>query len=117
MVKSFKSADDTHSCPALQKTERLLKLHALETGALIHQINLDLYKEQQALEESPHGQLCVRMKVVNTDLHIEILNGRNLFEMNSTGASDSFVRVHMLPEEKFVGVNRPKTQIHYKEGL
>ncbi|XP_065157678.1 protein unc-13 homolog 4B isoform X3 [Atheta coriaria] len=115
MVKSFKSADDTHSCPALQKTERLLKLHALETGALIHQINLDLYKEQQALEESPHGQLCVRMKVVNTDLHIEILNGRNLFEMNSTGASDSFVRVHMLPEEKFVGVNRPKTQIHYKE--
>lgn len=32
----------------------------------------------------------------------------------SAGLSDSFVRIYLLPEEKFTNVPKPKTQTHNK---
>lgn len=54
------------------------------------------------------------MKFQGNTLIIEVMNGRNLIAMDSNGSTDSFIRVHFLPEEKFTSVPKPKTKIHYK---
>lgn len=76
--------------------------------------HLDLWKKQATLKESPYGELSVRVKFQNTDLIVEVMNARNLKPMDSNGACDSFVRIHLLPEDKFSGVVKPKTQTHNK---
>lgn len=63
MVKSFKCGDVASSCverETLAETEKLLQLHSYETSDLIHQYYMERYKEQQAMEDAPLGQLTVR---------------------------------------------------------
>ncbi|XP_017783309.1 PREDICTED: protein unc-13 homolog D isoform X2 [Nicrophorus vespilloides] len=113
MIKSFKCSEDS-SCIELARIQKLLQLNGFETSDLIHQIHLDLYNEQEELVESQYGELTVRIKFHNSDMHVEMINARNLIAMDSNGLCDSFVRVHLLPEEKFIGISKPKTQTHYK---
>ncbi|KAK9880351.1 hypothetical protein WA026_010235 [Henosepilachna vigintioctopunctata] len=113
MLGSFKSSDDT-SCEGLEKTERLLRIHGLETNDLIHQVHLDLCEEYKSLEESPFGKLTVRSKFEGNSLHIEILNAKILVAMDSNGLCDAFVRVHLMPEDKFRNHEPPKTKTHNK---
>lgn len=114
MMKSFKPTKEENECEFLKRTQHLLKLNGLETGELIHEAHLDLWKKQADMKESPYGILSVRAKFQNTDLIVEIINAKNLIAMDSNGASDSFVRIHLLPEDKFNGVAKPKTQTHNK---
>ncbi|KRT85512.1 C2 domain containing protein, partial [Oryctes borbonicus] len=86
----------------------------LETPDLIHQVHIDLWKENQNSEESSLGQLTVKMKFEENDLKVDILNAKNLVPMDSNGSSDSFVRVHLLPEERFTNIPKPKTQTQHK---
>lgn len=129
MVKSFKTSEETTECAFLRRTEHLLKLNGLETAELIHevrtqnsrfhirqsdgfQVHLDLWKKQGSIKDSPYGELSVRVKFNGTDLTVEVMNARNLKAMDSNGSCDSFVRIHLLPEDKFSGVVKPKTQTH-----
>lgn len=84
------------------------------------------------MKDSAFGEVSVRAKFENNSLHIEIINARNLMAMDSNGklnyclfkcdnfshsvvgTCDSFVRVHLLPEHKFSGVEKPKTKTHNK---
>lgn len=78
-------ADETANVQVLQKIERLLNLHGLETAELIHRYTLERVKEQNNIDESVHGMLTVRAQFVNNSLNIQILNARNLRAMDSNG--------------------------------
>lgn len=114
MVKSFKRTDETTDSEVLAKIEWLLTVNGMETNELIHQVHLERWRDQLELKSSPYGELTVRLQFLNNDLKIEIINARNLIPMDSNGFSDSFVRVCLLPEEKFTNISKPRTQTHTK---
>ncbi|XP_026481672.1 protein unc-13 homolog 4B-like [Ctenocephalides felis] len=98
----------------LEQMRELLRLHALETGDLIHRFHLDRLKEQESMQDTPYGILTVRCRLQNTHLRVEIMSARNLKPTDSNGSCDPFVRVSLLPEDRFVGVSKPKTQSQSK---
>ncbi|RZC32407.1 unc-13 -like, partial [Asbolus verrucosus] len=112
MLGSFKNSNE--NCEELKKTELMLQINGLETNELIHLVHLNLYKEFKNVTESCYGELCVKIKFEDNNLKIEVINARNLIAMDSNGSCDAFVRIHLLPEHKFSGIPKPKTQTHYK---
>lgn len=119
MVANFKTTQNQESENASDKEtlmhiERLLQLHGYETTDLIHQYYLDRLQEQEAIEDTPYGVLAVQCFFKDNVLELEIMNARQLKPMDSNGSCDSFVRVHFIPEERFVGVIKPRTQSHSK---
>ncbi|XP_043272734.1 protein unc-13 homolog 4B isoform X3 [Venturia canescens] len=109
-------ADETSNVQVLEKIEHLLKLHGMETAELIHRFNLDRVQEQKDMEESVHGMLTVRAQFVDNSLNVQILNARNLRPMDSNGKCDAYVKLRLLPEEKFNEIKTPKTHVQ-KETL
>lgn len=87
----------------------------LSNRKILFQVHLHLWKQQAEIKEPKFGELSVRVQFQNTDLKIEVMNARNLPKMDSGGSCDSFVRIHLLPEDQFAGVNKPKTQTHNKD--
>ncbi|XP_044755920.1 protein unc-13 homolog 4B isoform X3 [Coccinella septempunctata] len=114
MLGSFKTSDDCARCDGLIQAEQLLKVYGLETNDLIHQVNLDLHEEYKSNTESTYGVLTVRAKFQENVLYIEILNAKILVAMDSNGLCDAFVRVHLMPEDKFRNQEQPKTKTHNK---
>ncbi|XP_047346149.1 protein unc-13 homolog 4B isoform X9 [Vespa velutina] len=136
-------ADETSNVQVLEKIEELLKLHGLETAELIHRYNQDRLREQKEMEETIYGLLTVKAWFLNNSLNIQILNARNLRPMDSNGdfigklstlerklhskskqrlkeakksKCDSYVKIRLLPEEKFIDNKTPKTHVQ-KETL
>uniref|UniRef100_A0A182PAH8 Uncharacterized protein n=1 Tax=Anopheles epiroticus TaxID=199890 RepID=A0A182PAH8_9DIPT len=121
MVTNFKTAENRESETAADKEtlahiERLLQLHGYETTDLIHQYYLDRLEEQNNSDASTtgYGMLTVQCFFKENILELEIVNARNLKPMDGNGSCDPFVRVHFLPEERFVGIAKPKTQCQSK---
>ncbi|XP_059472886.1 protein unc-13 homolog 4B isoform X2 [Neocloeon triangulifer] len=105
----------------LATTKARLKMHSLETSDLIHCYHVNRYEEQKLLTHTPSqnseqccGLLTIKCMFQDQFLKIEILNGRNLRPTDSNGYCDSYVKVHLLPEEKFAGIVKPKTKVHKK---
>lgn len=42
------------------------------------------------------------------------MNARNLVPMDSNGSCDPFVRINLVPEDKFINIQRPKTNAQTK---
>ncbi|XP_018323999.1 protein unc-13 homolog 4B isoform X2 [Agrilus planipennis] len=114
MVKCFKQSEGDSECDQLKKVEYLLFINGLETSELIHQVHLDRWREQQNIKQGPFGELTVRAKFEGNVLFVEVMNARNLHPMDSNGLCDSFVKVCLLPEEKFTNIQKPKTQTQNK---
>ncbi|XP_049534831.1 protein unc-13 homolog 4B-like isoform X1 [Anopheles darlingi] len=117
MVANFKTdanraSEGSGDKDTLAHIERLLQLHGYETTDLIHQYYLDRLEEQKQTEPGTgaYGMLTVQCFFKGNVLELEIVNARNLKPMDGNGSCDPFVRVHFLPEERFVGVVKPKTQ-------
>ncbi|XP_046385161.1 protein unc-13 homolog 4B isoform X2 [Ischnura elegans] len=102
----------------IDRMESLLSLHGMETCELIQQYHLERLGEQLSIEgsgqASPFGLLTVRLQFVEDVLRIGVMNARNLKPMDSNGSCDPFVRIHLLPEEKFTGTTKPRTKTHKK---
>ncbi|XP_026481673.1 protein unc-13 homolog 4B-like [Ctenocephalides felis] len=49
----------------LEQMRELLRLHALETGDLIHRFHLDRLKEQESMQDTPYGILTVRCRFLS----------------------------------------------------
>ncbi|XP_017765813.1 PREDICTED: protein unc-13 homolog D isoform X3 [Eufriesea mexicana] len=136
-------ADDATNVKVLEKIEHLLELHGLETAELIHRYHQERIKEQNELEDSEYGQITVKAQFLDNSLNIQILNARKLRPVDSNGelvgrvstlkrklhtkskqrlkewktsSCDSYVKVRLLPEEKFTDVKLPKTHVQ-KENL
>ncbi|XP_014616448.1 PREDICTED: BAI1-associated protein 3-like isoform X4 [Polistes canadensis] len=117
LIKFFNlGADETSNVQVLEKIEELLKLHGLETAELIHRYNQDRLNEQKEIEETIYGLLTVKASFLNNSLNIQILNARNLRPMDSNGKCDSYVKIRLLPENKFIDNKTPKTHVQ-KETL
>ncbi|XP_072393128.1 protein unc-13 homolog 4B isoform X4 [Diabrotica undecimpunctata] len=112
MLGSFKNPNDCDSCDALTRTEQTLRIHGLETTDLIHEVHKNLTAKFKNTTDSPFGEISVRAKFQDNDLIVEVMNARNLMAMDSNGSCDSFVRIHLLPEHKFIGIEKPKTKTH-----
>ncbi|KAG7190820.1 hypothetical protein KM043_006889 [Ampulex compressa] len=144
LVRFFNlGADETANVEVLQKIEHILELHGLETAELIHRYNQERIKEQEDLEDPIYGQITVKVYFSDNVLNIQILNARNLRPTDTNGdiigklstlerklhskskqrlregktsKCDCYVKVRLLPEEKFADVKAPKTRVH-KETL
>ncbi|XP_066581872.1 protein unc-13 homolog 4B isoform X3 [Prorops nasuta] len=144
LVKFFNvGADENANVKVLEKIENLLKLHGLETADLIHQYSQERIQEQKEMEEAIYGLITVRAQFVENNLTVQILNARNLRPTDSNGdfigklstlerklhskskqrlkevktsKCDSYVKIKLLPEEKFLDLKPPKTHVH-KETL
>nr|CAI5860663.1 unnamed protein product [Callosobruchus analis] len=113
MTGSFKNPQDCdNNCDDLRRTEQILRLNGLETAELIHEVHLGLANEFKKAKDSQLGEISVRTKFEESTLTIEVMNGRNLLAMDSNGTCDAFVRLHLLPEDKFSNVEKPKTKTH-----
>ncbi|XP_076177568.1 C2 and C2B_Munc13-like domain-containing protein staccato isoform X3 [Ptiloglossa arizonensis] len=143
LVRFFNiGTDESSTVKVLEKIEYLLELHGLETAKLIHRYHQERIKEQNEIEESEYGQITVKAQFVDNSLNIQILNARKLRPADSNGnfigkvstlkrnlhtkskqrlkektsTCDSYVKVRLLPEEKFADVKLPKTHVQ-KENL
>ncbi|KAL6446334.1 hypothetical protein ACFW04_001140 [Cataglyphis niger] len=136
-------ADETANVQVLEKIERLLKLHGLETAELIHRYHQERLEEQKEIEEPIYGLVTVKAYFIDNSLNIQILNARNLRCMDSNGdfigklstlerklhskskqrlkegktsKCDSYIKIRLLPDEKFADIKAPKTHVQ-KETL
>lgn len=85
------------------------------------------------MKDTVYGELTVRLQFEKNILKVQVINGRNLIGMDSNGinnhnflaintieycvfigSSDPFVKICLLPEEKFTNIIKPKTQAHNK---
>ncbi|XP_072759283.1 protein unc-13 homolog 4B isoform X6 [Anoplolepis gracilipes] len=136
-------ADETANVQVLEKIERLLKLHGLETAELIHRYHQERLEEQKEIEEPIYGLVTIKAHFFDNSLNIQILNARNLRCMDSNGdfigklstlerklhskskqrlkegktsKCDSYIKIKLLPDEKFADIKVPKTHVQ-KETL
>ncbi|XP_012537969.2 protein unc-13 homolog 4B isoform X3 [Monomorium pharaonis] len=113
LVRFFNlGADEKANVQVLVKIERLLELHGLETAELIHRYHQERVEEQKKMEEPVYGLVSIKAYFVDNSLNIQILNARNLHSRDSNGKCDPYVKIKLLPEEKFAEVKLPKTHVH-----
>ncbi|KAH8358960.1 hypothetical protein KR093_003577 [Drosophila rubida] len=114
MISCFKIGNTETDVQILLEIEGILDLHALETSELIHQYYLDRLKYQKEESTSIFGQLAISAQFTETQLTLKILNARNLRPMDTNGLCDSFVKVSLMPTNRFIGFTSYKTAVHNK---
>ncbi|XP_066997069.2 protein unc-13 homolog 4B isoform X2 [Anabrus simplex] len=115
LVGFFKHGDEKNSTddsPVLKEIESLLSLHGMDTWDLIHQYHLQRLQEQQVMETAQLGLLTVKAQFVEDLLRIYIMNARNLHSMDSNGSCDPYVKISLLPADRFINVQTPRTKTH-----
>ncbi|VVC40707.1 Hypothetical protein CINCED_3A013301 [Cinara cedri] len=98
----------------IEKLESLLHLHTLDTVDLIHEYYLERLRGQMEMEQANEGMLTVKLIFINDVLKVDVLNANKIKAMDSNGFSDPFVKVRLLPKEKFQNINKPTTAVHKK---
>ncbi|GLH12149.1 Synaptotagmin 1 [Gryllus bimaculatus] len=117
LVGFFRQGEEHSSAcntEALHEIEDLLSLHSMETWQLIHRFHLERLAEQKAMETACWGLITIKAQFVEDLLRIQILNARNLHPKDSNGSCDPYVKVYLLPTEKFIGAPKPRTKTHKK---
>lgn len=75
---------------------------------------MERWEEQKKTTEVLYGVLTVRCAFKDDVLEIEVMSARNIIPMDSNGSCDPFVRIHFVPENRFAGIAKPKTQVQNK---
>lgn len=122
--------------------QKLLQVHGYETGDLIHQYYIERHQYQLQMTSSPYGLLTIKCAINGDNLEvseppnrfikqfiltffplifrlfrgeqIEIMNARNLLPMDGNSSCDPFVRIYLVPEEKFASTAKFKTAVQNK---
>ncbi|XP_025200200.1 protein unc-13 homolog 4B-like isoform X2 [Melanaphis sacchari] len=111
----FLRKDNTeYKSETIQKLEALLHLHTLDTENLIHEYYLERLQKQKEIQEANEGVLTVKLIFINNVLKVDILNANGIKAMDSNGFSDPFVKVCLLPKDKFQHTNKPTTVVQKK---
>lgn len=98
----------------LRKVDHMLLLHGMETRELIHQYYLERKEEQKTMEVARFGLLTVRIQLDENVLRLEILNARNLQPLRGKYSCNPYIKISLLPEEKFSGATKLVTKTHRK---
>ncbi|KAJ8881430.1 hypothetical protein PR048_017911 [Dryococelus australis] len=140
LVGFFRQGDECDSVgdsEILQKIQHLLMVHGLETSELIHQYFLERLPSQDHPAVPSLGLLTVRLQFVEDVVRVELMNARNIRAMDTNGVSrkhlrfrhlhhskrkenktkgscDPYIKVHLLPEEKFADIASLRTKTHKK---
>lgn len=107
-------SDDQVTDELLTKIKLLLKLHGSESERLIHQYQLE--RMNMASQDGARGSITVRAVFVNDTLTLDILNCRNLKAMDSGGSANPYVKVQLMPADKFPDAPVFKSKV-YKNTL
>ncbi|XP_014272983.1 protein unc-13 homolog 4B isoform X1 [Halyomorpha halys] len=110
LVGFFKQSENLKNNESYITIRKLLRFHGMETDELIQSYYLERLKEQKMMKEPTMGMLTIRAQFVNYMLRIEVLNARNLIPHDKNGLCDPYVKIHLLPKEKFADVIKPKTK-------
>ncbi|XP_051863663.1 protein unc-13 homolog 4B isoform X6 [Drosophila albomicans] len=114
MISCFKIDNAVTDVKILLEIETRLDLYALETSELIHQYYLDRLKYQKEESTAIFGQLAISAQFTDSEVTLKILNARNLRPMDKNGLCDSFVKVSLMPTNRFIGFTSFKTAVHNK---
>ncbi|KAL1114981.1 hypothetical protein AAG570_007804, partial [Ranatra chinensis] len=106
----FKDGVNVDSNENFTRVKQLLTLHGTETEELIHQYHLERLEEQKALNNCPFGKLVVRVRFIDETLKINVIIAEKLQPHDTNGLCDPYVKIHLLPEEKFVHLSKPRTK-------
>jgi len=113
LCESFQSTKDDLTDESL-KIINILEGHGVNTANLIHQYYKDRYQMQQQINKSPfhpYGILSIICYIENDILHIDILNAKNLISIGSIKKYDSFVKINIVPRDKFPDFQSFKTKV------
>lgn len=86
-------ADEVSNVKVLEKIEKVLKLHGLESSELIHRYYVDRLAEQIAADNNTasdpkafsYGILTVKAYFFNESLNVLLLNARHLKSLDNNG--------------------------------
>ncbi|KDR23281.1 Unc-13-like protein D [Zootermopsis nevadensis] len=111
LTRFFKQLNESTDVSSLTDLEQLLQVHVMDTWELVHQYRMEQLSEQKAKQTPDHGLLTVKMMFMEEILKIEILNARNLQPVSSKGSCHPYVKIYLLPENKFLGVTQRRTKV------
>lgn len=95
------------------KIQSLLKMHGAESSYLILQYQLERMRDAQQESGPPRlGSVTVRALFVDDQLIVDVLNGRNLQPMDVGGSADPYVKIQLMPDDKFPNAELFKTKVH-----
>ena len=104
------SIDEKISDEMLPKIQSLLKLHGSASHQLIH--NYQLERMKTSAEDCGLGSVTVRALFVNESLTLDILNARNLKPTDSGASADPYLKVQLMPSDKFPDSTGLKSKVH-----
>lgn len=73
----------------LEEVERLLRLHGLETGELIHQYYWDRLTEQNQMDCGTDSRLTVKACLCEGNLNLLVVSARHLKSLQKDGKSST----------------------------
>jgi len=98
----------------ITQIEYKLQCYAQETDQLTHQYYKDRYKMQKDLSKSSlNSSLAIFCCFIDDQLKIEILNARNLPVSELNKKCDSYVKVRIVPKQKFPTFKALKTKVQH----
>lgn len=97
-----------------KQIDHLLECYGFNTNKLIHQYYKDRYEMQQEKSQSPfhpNGVLTIICYFHNENLILHVLNARNLIPLDNCKKCDSYVKINLIPEERFSNIRSLKTKV------
>ncbi|XP_055857483.1 protein unc-13 homolog 4B-like [Episyrphus balteatus] len=99
----------------LKTIHEFLELHAAKTETLIHKYYEEILQKQKNIPTSSYGQLTIKANISSSNiLNVIILNGKNILPDSSKKYTNSYVKMHCVPADRFSRVPTQKTAVKSK---